>query len=89
MPQGLRHVTEAAHVFQAFGRLRFLEAGKHLAYLTQGCHISHAHGACNALGGAKQIAQHWDVVAGRVFKQQGRATRAQGLVTERGHLQVR
>ena len=79
-------------VFDAFRWLRLFQISQGLAYLAQLAQVfgPHAHG--HALGGAKQIGQHREIVVfaigGGVFKQQGRAFGAQHAVGDVSHLQV-
>jgi hypothetical protein len=85
----LTRLPHAHQFLEALGRFGFLEHGQHVAELAQFGHIVHAHAKRHAAGGAKQVAQHRDAVAGRVFKQQGRATGTQCAVAQGGHFQVR
>ena len=76
-------------ILQTLGRLGFLEEGQQLADLAQFADRFGAHAKGHALGRAEQVAEHRDVIAGRVFEQQRRALVAQGAVANLSHFQDR
>ncbi len=72
---------------QALRRLGLFEEGQQLADLAQLADRLGAHAHGDPLGGAKQVAEHRNVVAGRVFEQQRRPLGPQRAITDFGHLQ--
>ena len=88
-PQGLEQVAPAPEVLDAARRLGLLELGQHLAKGADFGQTRHAQRARHAAGCAEQVGQHRHAVARGVFKQQGRAARAQHAVGKGRHLQVR
>ena len=88
-PQRFDQAAHADQFLETLGRLGLLERGQHMAKLAQLAHVIDAHAQSDAARGAKQVAQHRNVMAGGVLEQQGRAASAQRAVAQGGHLQMR
>ena len=89
VPNRLDQRAQTEHIAQTFGRLWFFQGGEQVAYFAQLAHIIRTHTHGHPLGGTKQVTQYRHRVPNRLSKQQGRAARTQGAVTQLGHFQVR